>query len=301
MTFAPAFQRPFAATFDRRAAGITWILRDDFTTNLAVGSVNGTAAEPGPGTRTTTDPSNKISISGGKLVFSNPNAWDSFFAITPTQARAAGLLCVWNFHPEPNEMAMVFGNDAWADGVLSNSSNDIRVWAPEIRVGKFAPNEVNYLTFAIRSTGFFVIVKNSVYSNQWCLRWINSTQTTSPLKPFVTNATVPTLYIYHVGVPTNLWLPTPLASDGFGSAFGTSDGLGHAEGIAGGVGAGGSGVTWSNGNRVLDTFGVDGALNGRVQGSVTWTAGNWTTASAPRFLRPCLASSYVQPNATRNH
>jgi hypothetical protein len=50
-------------------------------------------------------------------------------------------------------------------------------------------------------------------------------------------------------------LPTPLVSDGFGSAFGTSDGLGHAEGVAGGIGAGGSGVTLSN---VGGTWSVSG-------------------------------------------
>ena len=49
-----------------------------------------------------------------------------------------------------------------------------------------------------------------------------------------------------IRVPVAKWLPTPLLSDGFGSAFGTSDGLGHAEGVAGGIGAGGSGVTLSN-------------------------------------------------------
>jgi len=36
----------------RGGAGIAYLLRDEFHTDRAAGSVNGTPAEPGPGTRT---------------------------------------------------------------------------------------------------------------------------------------------------------------------------------------------------------------------------------------------------------
>ena len=43
------------------------LLRDEFTTDVAAGSVNSTAAEPGPGTRAVVDAASKISISSGAL------------------------------------------------------------------------------------------------------------------------------------------------------------------------------------------------------------------------------------------
>lgn len=49
----------------------TWLLRDEFTTDRAAGAVNGTAAEPGPGTREIVDTTNKLSISGNKVIIAN--------------------------------------------------------------------------------------------------------------------------------------------------------------------------------------------------------------------------------------
>ena len=67
--------------------------------------------------------------------------------------------------------------------------------------------------------------------------------------------------------PISLGSP-PLASDGFGSAFGTTDGLGHAEGVAGGIGAGGGGVTLSNAGGTWSVSGgkaINTAPSGLVQ------------------------------------
>ena len=51
-----------------RAAALRYLLRDEFTTDLAAGAVNGTAAEPGPGTRTVVDLGNRLYIIGGKAI-----------------------------------------------------------------------------------------------------------------------------------------------------------------------------------------------------------------------------------------
>lgn len=50
---------------------LKYLLRDDFTTDLAAGSVNGTPAEPGPGVRSVVDTTSNISISGGKAIFAS--------------------------------------------------------------------------------------------------------------------------------------------------------------------------------------------------------------------------------------
>ena len=93
-----------------------------------------------------------------------------------------------------------------------------------------------------------------------------------------------------IRIPVAKWLPTPLLSDGFGSAFGTSDGLGHAEGVAGGIGAGGGGVTLSNaggtwsvsGGKAVNTpsVGAEVLTNGDFS---SWTGDNpdgWTLSAA---------------------
>ena len=58
----------------RRAAVTIYDLRDEFTTNLAAGSVNGTNAEPTGGTRTVVDTQNKLSLAGGVAVFNGGKA-----------------------------------------------------------------------------------------------------------------------------------------------------------------------------------------------------------------------------------
>lgn len=69
-----------------------YLLRDQFTTDRAAGSVNGTAAEPGPGTRTVTDTENKISVSGGKLV--SAGAYTVAVAGQPAIGSAAAIAFV---------------------------------------------------------------------------------------------------------------------------------------------------------------------------------------------------------------
>lgn len=45
----------------------TWLIRDEFTDTVAAGSVDGTAATPGPGTRTVTDTGNLVSVESGTI------------------------------------------------------------------------------------------------------------------------------------------------------------------------------------------------------------------------------------------
>lgn len=59
----------FVPLFGMAISGITYLLRDEHTTDLSAGSVNGTANEPGPGLRTLVDTGNLVNISGGKIVF----------------------------------------------------------------------------------------------------------------------------------------------------------------------------------------------------------------------------------------
>ena len=86
--------------YDRRRRVVTlggaelpYLIRDEFWSALGAGAVNGTAAEPGPGTRTVVDIGNNITIAGGRLVVANGNlnwaagTWLQYEAV----ARATGL------------------------------------------------------------------------------------------------------------------------------------------------------------------------------------------------------------------
>lgn len=253
MTFAPAFQRPFAATFDRRAAGITWLLRDEFTTDLAAGSVNGTAAEPGPGTRTVVDVGNKLWISGGSATIRQNSGWNNeILRYLNVSSTVAGRLLVTRINVEaPYEARLSLGSAGnWSHGFLWPG---LRVWSPNTTIGG-QPVTGAWQVYALvtRAAGMFVFVKTS---GSWRFLWVR-THAAPETQTVDIEATTTNLEVDYVRVPADLWLPTCLVSDGFGSSFGTTDGLGHAEGIAGGIGAGGSGKTWSNAG---GTWSVSGA------------------------------------------
>lgn len=75
-------------------AGIVYLLRDEFITDLPAGSVDGTAAEPGPGTRGTVENDGTISIAAGLLNISGQATvtyGDLGIYWTPNFARESGL------------------------------------------------------------------------------------------------------------------------------------------------------------------------------------------------------------------
>jgi hypothetical protein len=69
-------------------------LRDDFTTGLAAGSVDNTAAEPGPGRRDVTDSGSKLSLENGYLkIAEGAGAWnDPVLGYDESLARGAGAM-----------------------------------------------------------------------------------------------------------------------------------------------------------------------------------------------------------------
>ncbi len=77
-----------AGVFDRR--GVTYLLRDEFTTDAAAGAVNDTAAEPGPGTRRNVGQETELSIAGGYLIGAAGTSPGPSCAWTETFARAVG-------------------------------------------------------------------------------------------------------------------------------------------------------------------------------------------------------------------
>ncbi len=221
-----------------------YLLQDEFTTDLAAGSVNGTAAEPGPGTRTVVDNESKLSIVGGKLTFAggkavpgygDPSLWGTAFA------RQAGKMVPYEFNTASGIFVSGLDTNQAGEAVTGlNPFNGNFVVYLGTQIGTYSYNTSYKYSLICRSTGYFHFLKDTV----WRLMYVEASGADATLYPNVNvyNAVVTCDFLH---IPTYLYLPTPLASDGFGSAFGTTDGLGHAEGIAGGIGAGGGGLTWT--------------------------------------------------------
>lgn len=243
-------------------SGAAYLLRDEFTTDRAAGSVNGTASEPGPGTRVGVDTESKLSIVGGNLsltprssaAFGDPGLW-----IGPID-RLPGTLCKAVTTPGAGATQYWVGFDDNAMGtsgsaaLLLNSGTFIArsggVNGPV--VGAYTAGAAIDCIVAMRSLGAMYFVNGK-------LLWISANGNNAAL--YVVAATwTATATGNRLAAPVAVWLPTPLASDGF-AWWGTTDGLGHAEGIAGGVGSGGGSIAWTT---HAGTWGVSG---GKAQAS----------------------------------
>lgn len=227
-----------------------YLINDTFTSNRAAGAVQGTLAEPGPGSRTLIDTGNKVSLSGGQLVLAGQAANDPGVRHLPPFDRAPGRLMVAAF------TITAFGVEIGIESGLSGSPADalrfsnttlnarVNTGATVIAVGTVALSTAYRIAVVLRASGALLFIKGGAFS-AWTLVWISSASTYGQAytAAMVTSGTAAATCDY-MRVPAEKWLPAPLASDGF-SAWGTSDGLGHAEGIAGGLGAGGGGLSWT--------------------------------------------------------
>lgn len=98
---------------------------DTFSTDRAIGSVNGTAAEPGPGTRSLLDSGNRVSISGGDLLVATGGASsDPRLTYGGVTAVAGLLVCAEVRLNENNSENIVLrvGWDAAASGAVDAES-----------------------------------------------------------------------------------------------------------------------------------------------------------------------------------
>jgi len=233
-----------------------WILRDEFTTPLAAGSVNNTTSEPSGHTRTVIDTENKLSIADGKLTFSGGKALNDpgmkYPGIT-TQQGTVLLSCLSTFTSGITYIGLNNVNEI--DKTIGITPNAGKWFSVEF--GDDLPLTITSfpsclaVTFSQLGHMWFGKDGESAY---WKLGRVD--------KRTLLAATVYPVFGGHslVGtfdflrIPTTLWLPSPLASDGFGTA-GVTDGLGHAEGVATGIGSGGGGLAWQSGGTTWSVSG----------------------------------------------
>lgn len=234
---------------------ISYLIRDLYTTNLAAGSVNGTLAEPGPGTRGVVDSAGtQLALASGICGVTRTAANDPRLWYTPVINRVSGLVTICKRSDNNGRSGWGFATDT---GLVTKSDvlfPTTNVYAIQCSGGVqatavAAKSAATYYEEAIvlRATGSLFMTKGGAFTD-WTLLWVDKGSNLTPL------------YLHHtVGLNTysvdeiytianRYWLPTPLASDGMSAAV--TDGLGHLETT--GLGAGGSGRAYTN----VGTWGV---------------------------------------------
>jgi len=257
-----------------------WILRDEFTTNRAAGAIDDTAAEP-TGTRdVATDTNSKLTIGSGLLTFATGGSAAGDPGLWYTQlTRVAGLTLIGEITPDGTTNASIgIGWDANQAGAQTNSLNlaadgylqAVVNGGTAITVGSYTAAS-HKLGISLRATGAYYWAKLGA-DTSWELYWIGAADSGNNYPSYSALGTSAIATSSFIRIPNTLWLPSPLASDGF-SVSGTTDGKGHAEGVAGGIGEGGGGLAWQSGGT---TWSVS---EGKMKNTPTVGATLWDTGA----------------------
>ena len=228
-----------------------YLLNDTFTTDLAGGAVNGTDAEPGPGTRAVVDTNSKLALVGGVASFATGGAAanDPALRFTPVIQRAPGRTVTGSFSISAAGLDI-----GWDANLTASPSDSVRANGTTLQVrqnntttlsvGAIVLGTTYQIAVVWRTVGALYFIKGGTFTN-WTLIAVGNLG--SYAEGYMVASAVGTTsvgVVQYLRSPKLFWLPSPLLSDGFGSTFGLSDGLGHAEGVAEGRGRGGDGLTY---------------------------------------------------------
>lgn len=245
--------------------GARYFFRDLFTDSRAAGSVLNQPCVPGPGTITGADTENKLAIAGGRLRCAGGKtspAWsDPGVRLTPTIERAAGRFMMARMAVDAVTTVCEVGFDTSSAGEMDAHAFEITTGGGTVKCRNNAASGPVFATYAagtsykfivaLMSTGAAFFMQGGAYTYP-ALIAIRRAGTTATLYAGFANFNA-AFNLDEIFCPdVALSLPI-IASDGFGSAFGSTDGLGHADGVAGGKGAGGAGESW---NQRLGTWTV---------------------------------------------
>jgi hypothetical protein len=195
------------------APTITPIFSDLFTSELAAGSVNGSASEPGPGNRVVVDAENKLALSGGALVFSggkaSPAYGDPGFART-SEARANGVTySIKVTLPDANKhqrFGFFAGAAAVDDGEILHLTNTGTISVRDLLSQLISTYSATtyYISIVLRSVGAFYFIKGGVFTD-WSLLWVSETDASATLTPRIVNynggGAIDRLSIDNLGAP----------------------------------------------------------------------------------------------------
>ena len=236
-------------------SGVAYLLRDEFTTDRAAGSVDGTAAEPGPGVRGIVDVGSKISISNGYLYLNGgtDTLGETVAYATPTITRAAGRVVIQDFNiPTAGPSATYLGavtdpqttTPGWNNVAVLFDSTSIVARRESGGTSPFLYTisaDTDYtLVTVLRNTGKYLFL---VASGIVRLIWFDAWDTTATLY-LAAQSRINSASIRVNGwrVPSLFYAVDCDASDSFNRSdgdLGSTDGAGHAEAGSG------DGISWS--------------------------------------------------------
>jgi hypothetical protein len=177
--------------------GVTYLLRDEFYTARAAGSVHGTPAEPGPGTRTVVDTGSDLLITAGALTltggtgaYGDPGLW-----LDTAVARATGLACSVRFQKDAVTQHIRFGldTDKLTSPNLGAYISTLNLFAPanELTLSVYCSGitAATWYTVALilRPNGCFTIVKGGTQFPNWTLIWVSEDGNNASFYPCISN------------------------------------------------------------------------------------------------------------------
>lgn len=230
------------------------VFKDEFTTDAA--NINGTACQPGPGNRYSLDSAGKMSITGGALTVITGGASSDPISSFPAVARAVGKIILFSINVTANRAWFGLANignpvaatlSAARRGTLEQNTTNLGVItsnSPTIIVAVVALSTPYKFVIITRAVGQAYFIKGGTFI-YWSLLYIDASNSDAIIYPYTSQIGTTTAYkVDYIHELTSLWMPPPLASDSFASAFGVTNGLAHAEGVAGSIGNGGAGRNW---------------------------------------------------------
>lgn len=274
-------------------AAIVYTLRDLFTTPLAGGAVNGTAAEPTGQTRTVTDGNSKLSITGntasiatgGVGAAGDPGIW------YPSIVRQVGLTLFMYFVQTTNTLEVGWDSAAAGSILFSfrpivGSALNVKDNGGNIAVGAALSTATTYqIAISLRSSGCWYFIKGGAFTF-WTLIWISASSSINLLPGATVNNSNDVFNISDLRVPVALIVPNPLAYDTFtraNGALGSTETAGpDAQVIAALTWLFTAGIWTIATNKAVATpvLGADVIVNGGFGADSDWTKGaNWTIAA----------------------
>ncbi len=235
-------------------AGPLYSLRDDFRTDLAAGSLNGTAAEPGPGSRTIVDSlGTKASISGGWLRLLGKSTGDPGYWLGPAKPRALGQLAVYRVRPSYD--SLYFGLSTANSGALTDNGFLISRTGTigEIKENNAAQylspitfNEAYDVSQLLQATGDLSFIRGGNEYPYHELIWRSKVKNGANLYAGILsgNSVSTSIDANYAKLPlfkyTNI---APIISDSFNRADAA---LGSTDGVGDSIFSGGSGYSWTD-------------------------------------------------------
>lgn len=257
-----------------------YLLNDTFGDALAAGAVNGTRPLIGDGSRTVVDTESKLSIANGVATFAGEKATPAFgdpALIYQQYTRVAGLTLMASANFSVATEVRI-GWEPFArklyiqEGIRFLNGNVLHVLQGDtgIAVGTFSLNTTYKIVSILRSSGSFLFIKGGSFA-KWTMLFLGVVSSNNLAPEIVNNNGVGVVDDFRI--PSRLFIPAPLASDGFTLAN-TTDGLGHAEAN------GGAGLTWTDPGA---TWTVAGGVvsNTPSVGAEKLTNGNMETGNPP--------------------